>query len=366
MSLETSWLDAPITPPSSAVEDDALARQAQLTKPPGSLTQLENIAVKLAAQQGNRRPRICKPQISVFAADHGITERGVSAFPQAVTAQMIANFVQGGAAISVLAQQISAELEVVNLGTKFELTQADNTTHQGTHHRLHSAIIADATEDFSEQAAMSAKQCQRALKEGAESVERAPQGSNLFIGGEMGIGNTSSACALACVLLGASAQEFCGYGTGIDEQTYKLKVALINKGINRFKDCNDEPALTESQFALGALRELGGFEIAGLCGAYVRAAQLGRSILLDGVISSVAALLACRINPGVKPFLLASHLSAEVAHKSILKALDIEPLIEWNMRLGEGSGAAVCVPLLENACALHNNMATFAQAGVSQ
>lgn len=364
MTLETAWLHTPITPPSTVIEKAALERQAQLTKPPGSLTQLENIAVKLAAQQRNERPQIHRPQISVFAADHGIANKGVSAFPQAVTAQMIANFIGGGAAISVLAQQASADLEVVNLGTQFEFDTITPPTQ--THHRLYNAIIANATEDFSEQAAMNDQQCQRALLEGANSVERAKEGSNLFIGGEMGIANTSSACALASVLLQAPAKEFCGYGTGIDEKTFNYKVTLINKGIQRFDRCNAKQDSSTPSYALNALRELGGFEIAGLCGAYIRAAQLGRSILLDGVISSVAALLACRINPGVKPFLLASHLSAEVAHKAILRALDLEPLIEWSMRLGEGSGAAVCLPLLDNACALHNNMATFSQAGVSQ
>ncbi|WP_299775078.1 nicotinate-nucleotide--dimethylbenzimidazole phosphoribosyltransferase [uncultured Pseudoteredinibacter sp.] len=359
------WFDQDITLPSNDKREEAVQHQLQLTKPAGSLSKLETLAIELAAQQNNNKPTIQAPQITVFAADHGIAQQGVSAFPQSVTAQMVSNFIAGGAAISVLARQFDAQMEVVNLGTCHPIPQ-HTARGQKPAQRLHNAVIAKSTADFSRQAAMSNQQAQQALQEGANALDRAPLECSLFIGGEMGIANTSSAAALAAVLLNKDVSEVCGYGTGISEEARSQKAKLINAGVLRFTEKAKTQNLNERQRALLALEELGGFEIAALCGAYIRAAQMGKSILLDGVISSVAALLACKINPAVMHYLLASHLSAEVAHKPILDSLSLTPLLEWNMRLGEGSGAALCIGLLESACQIHNNMATFAEAGVSQ
>ncbi|WP_299980898.1 nicotinate-nucleotide--dimethylbenzimidazole phosphoribosyltransferase [uncultured Pseudoteredinibacter sp.] len=359
------WFDQNIPLPSNDSREKAAQHQSQLTKPAGSLSKLESLAIELAAQQNSNKPTIRAPQITVFAADHGIAQRGVSAFPQSVTAQMVSNFIAGGAAISVLAKQFDAQLEVVNLGTCYPIPQC-LSSNQEPLQGLHNAIIAKSTADFSRQAAMSSEQAQQALQEGANALERAPLECTLFIGGEMGIANTSSAAALAAALLNKEIDEVCGYGTGISEDAKSQKASLINAGVQRFTEKAKSLDLTERQRALLALEELGGFEIAGLCGAYLRAAQMGKSILLDGVISSVAALLACKINPAVTHYLLASHLSAEIAHKTILESLNLTPLLEWGMRLGEGSGAALCIGLLDSACQIHNNMATFAEAGVSQ
>ncbi|MCV6621934.1 MAG: nicotinate-nucleotide--dimethylbenzimidazole phosphoribosyltransferase [Cellvibrionaceae bacterium] len=359
------WFDQDIAPPSNDKRIKAEQHQSQLTKPAGSLSKLEALAIELAAQQNTNTPTIRAPQITVFAADHGIAEQGVSAFPQSVTAQMVSNFIAGGAAISVLAKQFDAQLEVVNLGTCYPIPQQMGSEQESSQ-RLHNAVIASSTADFSNQAAMSSEQAQQAMQEGANALDRASLECTLFIGGEMGIANTSSAAALAAVLLNKDVSEVCGYGTGISEDAKSHKAKLINAGVQRFTEKAKSQSLNDRQQALLALEELGGFEIAALCGAYIRAAQLGKSILLDGVISSVAALLACKINPAVMQYLLASHLSAEVAHKSILDSLSLTPLLEWNMRLGEGSGAALCIGLLESACQIHNNMATFAEAGVSQ
>jgi nicotinate-nucleotide--dimethylbenzimidazole phosphoribosyltransferase len=320
-----------------------------LTKPPGSLGRLEQLAQQLAAMQGSERPALEHIHITVFAADHGVAAEGVSAFPQAVTVAMIANFANGGAAISVLAQELGAALEVVDVGA-VELSAS--LPH------VISRRIGAGTANFCEAPAMDEAQLADALKAGREAVERAvSSGAQLFIGGEMGIANTTAASAIASALLGKRASELAGPGTGLDADGVSHKAQVIERALRRHRAALTDP--------LAALRHLGGFEIAALCGAYLSAAQRGLPVLVDGFISSVAALVAIRLNPGIAPWLMLSHASAEHGHTAVVAAIGKQPLLDLKMRLGEGSGAAVTVPLLRLACALHNKMATFAEAGVA-
>jgi len=342
------WLTDPCPASDTTTEAAARMHQAALTKPPGSLGALEAVAIRLAALQRNERPSLDRVWISVFAADHGVAAEGVSAFPQSVTGEMVRNFAGGGAAISVLARAIGATLDVVNLGT---------VNDPGDIRGVRRMVIAAQTANFCEQAAMSVEQLQAALYAGAASVRAARNaGAQLFIGGEMGIANTTAATALACALLRRSPGELAGAGTGLDENGIARKVTVIGRALALH-------AGTKSAREL--LRCLGGFEIAALCGAYIAAAQTGLPVLIDGFISTAAALAAVRINPGVRDWLLFAHTSHEHGHASLLRALHAEPLLELDMRLGEASGAAVAVPLLRLACAMHNEMATFEQAGVS-
>lgn len=347
--MNTDWLAQPCAALNEASRAAALARQEQLTKPPGSLGKLEAIAVQLSALQGTERPQMERVHISIFAADHGVAAEGVSAFPQAVTAEMVKNFARGGAAISVLAKQVNATLEVVNLGTVFPVEPLA---------KVRDEHIAAGTANFAQGPAMTGEQLAQALQAGQAAALRAKQdGAQLFIGGEMGIANTTSASAIACALLQESPQLLAGPGTGLDGKGVERKAAVIRRALELHQANLAQP--------LDVLRHLGGFEIAALAGAYLAAAQNGMAVLVDGFISSVAALAAVRIQPDVRNWLLFAHTSAEPGHRRVLAALDAEPLLQLGMRLGEGSGAATAVPLLQLACALHNNMATFAEAGVS-
>jgi len=343
------WLETPAHPIDQAILAAAQARQGQLTKPPGSLGYLEQIAVRLAAMQGTQQPDLSRVRITVFAADHGIADEGVSAFPQAVTGQMIANFAHGGAAISVLARNLGARLEVVDVGSK-----TDSAALPGV-------IVNKAgkgTANFRRQPAMSEAQLTAALQAGRDAVARAlKDDAQLFIGGEMGIANTSAATAVACALLGKSALEIAGPGTGLDAAGVVRKAKVIDDALALHR-----PALTSP---LAILRHVGGFEIAALAGAYIASAQSGLPVLVDGFIASSAALLALRIRPDVADWLFFGHASAEPGYVHLMQALNARPLLNLDLRLGEGSGAAVALPILRLAAALHGQMATFAEAGVA-
>ena len=357
--MNTDWLAQPCAVLNETSRTAALARQEQLTKPPGSLGKLEAIAVQLSALQGTEKPKMERVHISIFAADHGVAAEGVSAFPQAVTAEMVKNFARGGAAISVLAQQVNATLEVVNLGTVFPVEPLA---------KVRDEHIAAGTANFAQGPAMTEEQLAQALQAGQAAALRAKQdGAQLFIGGEMGIANTTSASAIACALLQESPQLLAGPGTGLDGKGVERKAAVIQRALDLhgFLPSPAGGRGVGGEGVLDVLRRLGGFEIAALAGAYLAAAQNGLPVLVDGFISSVAALAAVRIQPDVRDWLLFAHASAEPGHRRVLAALDAEPLLQLGMRLGEGSGAATAVPLLQLACALHNNMATFAEAGVS-
>lgn len=342
------WLNAPCRVPDAGVIEAALARQSQLTKPRGALGMLETVAVRLAGLQGREQPCVDRVHISIFAADHGVAEEGVSAFPQAVTAQMVQNFLAGGAAINVLAQALGATLEVVDVGVKTPLS----------HPQLVSQRAGNGTANSTQTAAMSQTQLEQALQAGADALERAYAAqADLFIGGEMGIANTTAATALYCALLDVPIDEATGAGTGLDAMGMAHKVTVIRRVLNQHRSHFHDP--------LETLRCVGGFEIAALTGAYLRAAQWGVPVLVDGFISTAAALVAVRFRPEVAAWLLLSHQSAEQGHALALAAFVEPPLLALDMRLGEGSGAAVAVPLLRFACALHNQMATFAEAAVA-
>ncbi len=345
--MENNWFSQPCAALNETARAEALTRQGQLTKPPGALGQLETITVQLSAMLGTARPQLERVQICIFAADHGIAAEGVSAFPQAVTGEMVKNFARGGAAISVLAKTLGTSLEVVNLGT---------VNDPGEWPGVVRAVIAPKTANFAVEPAMTETQLAAALQAGRESVLRAAS-VHLFIGGEMGIANTTSASAIACALLKEEPQLLAGPGTGLDSHGVSHKIEVIVRALALHN-------LPETE-SLEILRCLGGFEIAALSGAYITGAQHGIPVLVDGFISTVAALLAVRINSDVRNWLLFSHTSAEPGHQRVLAALDAQPLLQLGMRLGEGSGAAVAVPLLRLACALHNGMATFAEAAVS-
>ncbi len=343
----SSWIFGPIKALDLSAREAAVERQQQLTKPLGALGRLEELAIDLAAMQG-RVPTISAPFICIFAADHGIAATGVSAFPQEVTGQMVANFASGGAAISVLAKTLLAPFEIVNLGT------VGKTDFPG----VQNSFIAAGTANMLETDAMTREQCAQALKAGQTSLLHAKShGCELFIGGDMGIGNTTSATVLAAAISGESVTELTGPGTGLDDSGVARKIQIIEKVMAKHVESDLDP--------LTLLARVGGFEIAALVGSYISAAQQGISILVDGFICTAAAMVAVAIAPESRNWMIFSHGSAEPGHQLMLKHLQAKPLLDLQMRLGEGSGAAICVPLLQMACKLHEQMATFAEAAVA-
>ncbi len=348
--MNADWLSMPCASLNENARREAEHRQTQLTKPPGALGRLESLAIQLAAMQGSSRPTLDRVHIAVFAGDHGVVAEGVSAFPQAVTTEMVRNFARGGAAINVLARQVGATLEVTNLGTAVDAGPLDNVFNLN---------LGPGTANFAKEAAMSSTQLMRALHAGRQGAERAKlAGVQLFIGGEMGIGNTTAAAAIACALLDAPATLLAGPGTGLDARGVDRKATVIREALTLHGDHGGDP--------MEVLRRFGGFEIAALIGAYLACAKMGIPVLIDGFITTAAALVATRISPRCDEWFFYSHASAEPGHAHMLAALGARPLLDLGMRLGEGSGAAMAVPILRLACALHNEMATFAEAGVSE
>lgn len=334
---------------STAHRDAALARQAQLTKPAGSLGRLEQLAADLAGLQQTERPRATRVPIIIFAGDHGIVAQGVSAYPQEVTIAMMSNFASGGAAISVLARELGSKLEVIDAGTLAQSPLPGIVTDKPR----------NGSRDFSKEAALNPTEVTFALECGRRALLRAArEAPDLLILGEMGIGNTTTSAAIAAALLGIDAEQIAGSGTGVDASGRAHKVRVIDEALAHHGLAGADVSAEE------VLCAVGGLEIVAICGAIIAAAQHRVPVLVDGFIVSVAALAAARLNPSCRPFLLASHRSAEQGHRLVLEALNIQPLIELDLRLGEGSGAAIALPLLRLACALHNNMATFAQANV--
>ncbi len=348
--MSMDWINDPLASLNEAAQAEGLDRQGQLTKPPGSLGDLEAMAVRLCAMQGVVKPSVHNAQIVVFAGDHGITEEGVSAFPQVVTGEMIKNFSAGGAAITALAGQQGADFEVVNVGIVVELPAMD---------KVIDATVMPGTANFAKQAAMTTDQLAAALQAGKAAAERAhAKGAELFIGGDMGIGNTSSATALSAWVLHDDANNHVGPGTGLDAEGVSHKGKVIAAALATHADAMTTP--------VEALRHVGGLEISALVGAYIRCAQLGITVLVDGFITTSAALIAAQIQPNLGDWLFFSHASAEPGHQAMVNALQAKPILDLGMRLGEGSGAGVALSILKSACATHNNMATFAEAAVSE
>jgi nicotinate-nucleotide--dimethylbenzimidazole phosphoribosyltransferase len=327
----------------------ARLRQGELTKPAGSLGRLETLAIELAGLQHTGRPRATRAPIIIFAGDHGIAVQGVSAYPQEVTIAMMSNFAAGGAAISVLARELGSPLEVVDAGSVAEASIAGVVTDKPRR----------GSRDFSKEAALDAAEVAFALECGRRAVARAATSEpDILILGEMGIGNTTSAAAMAAALLKTSAEAMTGAGTGLDASGRARKARVIDAALARHglaaADVSPERILCA----------VGGLEIAAISGAVIAAAQRRIPILADGYIAWVAALAAARLNPSCRPYLIFSHRSAEQGHRLVLEALEARPLLDLDLRLGEASGAALALPLLRLACALHNQMATFAEAAV--
>ncbi|EMB5849287.1 nicotinate-nucleotide--dimethylbenzimidazole phosphoribosyltransferase [Acinetobacter baumannii] len=343
------WLES-VQQPNLDAKQQAEQHQLQLTKPTGALGDLEQIAITLASLQSNAHPQVSHPWITIFAGDHGVVEENISAYPQAVTRQMLQNFTTGGAAISVIAKYHQAHLQVIDCGTAGEAYEYAGVERH---------CIRAGTANFAKQAAMNADECRAALELGKNSVDTAKaNGADIYIAGEMGIGNTCSASALACLLLNDTTEQLTGVGTGIGADQLRHKIEVIEKAI----ELHHKHVIGD---VFKTLCAVGGLEIAAIVGAYIRCAQVGLPIIVDGFISTVAALCAVRMNPQVRDWMLFGHQSAEYGHRRILQELNAEPILNMNLRLGEGSGAGTALALVKMACALHNQMATFAQAAVS-
>ena len=304
-------------------------RNGQLTKPPGALGRLEDLAIWYGSWRGTGRPVMERPQVIVFAGNHGVTARGVSAFPAEVTVQMVGNFRAGGAAINQLSKLFGAQMDV------------------------HALDLDHPTADFTTAPAMTEDEVVAALGTGWDAVNPT---CDLLVVGEMGIGNTTSAAALAAALFGGSARDWTGRGTGIDDAGLALKTQVVVDGLTLHAGVTDDP--------LQALRCLGGRELAAMTGAIARARELRIPVILDGFICTAAAAVLERCAPGALDHTVAGHVSAEGAHRALLAHLGKAPLLDLGLRLGEGSGAALAIGVLKGALACHSGMSTFAEAGV--
>ena len=328
----------------------ARARQDTLTKPPGSLGRLEELSIKLAGIQGEPVPQIRHKAIITMAGDHGVVAEGIGNWPQSVTAQMVYNFLSGGAGINVLARQTGVRLIVVDIGVAAELE---------TDARLLSRKIAPGTRNMAVGAAMSGEQAVRALETGIEIVtDEVAKGLNIVGTGDMGIGNTTASSAISAVMMGKPAAEVTGRGTGIDDKQLAHKIAVIERALAANHPDPGRP--------LEVLAKVGGFEIGGLVGVMLAAAAHRIPVVIDGFISGAAALIASALSPALKDFLIAAHVSAEVGHPLLLEHLGLKPLLDLGMRLGEGTGAALGIFLAEAAARVLAEMSTFAEAGVSE
>ncbi len=337
-----------VIPPLKSTLSAALqAKIDQKTKPLGSLGQLESLALQIGRCQNSLTPSLAKPCIVIFAGDHGIVEAGVSAYPQTVTAQMVANFLAGGAAISVFARQHDIDLLIVDAGVNADLA---------SHPQLIDAKIGKATQNCLTHPAMSAEECAKAVQAGADLVLRQHQsGCNCIGFGEMGIGNSSSAALLMHRLTGLSLVRCVGRGTGLNDGQLQHKVTVLQRALNLHKGAT-EP--------LDVLATFGGFEVAMMVGAYLKAAELGMLILVDGFIAGTALLVAHKLHPHVLDYCVFSHISSEQGHQALLHQFNAKPLLNLALRLGEGSGIALAYPLVQSAVVFLNEMATFAEAGV--
>lgn len=337
-----------IQPSDKAAEAAAIAHLDQLTKPPGSLGKLEALAVKLAGITGRTIASFPKRAVIVMAGDHGVCEEGVSAFPSEVTSQMVMNFLNGGAAVNVLARQANAEVFCVDVGVSAELS------HPG----LLSKKVRYGTANMFKEPAMSREEAEAAILAGVEVVQEAlSRGVRLFVTGEMGIGNTTASAAMLSGLTGISTLETVGRGTGIDDERLRRKIITVAGALECNKPNSSDP--------LDVLAKVGGLEIAGLTGVILAAAANRSPVIIDGFISSVAALAAIRLAPHAAHYMIASHVSQEPGHIHVLKELELEPMLHLDMRLGEGTGGVLAIHLVDAACNVMAEMATFASAGIS-
>jgi nicotinate-nucleotide--dimethylbenzimidazole phosphoribosyltransferase len=348
MSLEETLRQ--IRPVERSSEPIAQRRLDSLTKPQGSLGKLEDLARRVAVIQGKVPPRLGRKLIFIFAADHGITDEGVSAYPKDVTAQMTYNFLHGGAAINVMARHHGVDTEVVDVGIDFNFPDL-----AGLHHYK----VRRGTANFARGPALTRVEALQSIELGIRLTRKAAAKGLFLIGaGDMGIGNTSSAAAILCALTGVAAAAATGRGTGINDATLARKISAIEKGLELNRPNPNDP--------LDVLAKVGGLEIGAITGMILAAASCRIPLVLDGFISGAAALLAQRFCPLVVDVLFASHLSAEPAHRLILEELRLGPVLDLRMRLGEGTGACLLMGLIETAVRVMGEMATFASAGVKE
>ncbi|WP_240374294.1 nicotinate-nucleotide--dimethylbenzimidazole phosphoribosyltransferase [Bacillus piscicola] len=342
MMLQEEW-NLQIPQWNKETEEKTAAYIDALTKPPGSLGRLEKIAAKLAGMTGDAFPEVDPAGILVFAADHGIVEEGVSAFPQEITAKMAQNFLHGGAAINVFAKQIGAHFQLIDIG------MAENLHASG----IISRKINNGTANFLKENAMTKEEAVAAIQAGKDAAETMihSKGIKCLILGEMGIGNTSASSAVTAALSGKSIREVTGPGTGLSKERLHEKQRILEQALeNRNVDSNDP---------IDVLTKVGGFEIAGMAGAMLAAAAARVPVLVDGFISSTAALTAQALAPRAADYMFIGHRSAEPGHTAAIDMLAKEPLLDLEMRLGEGTGAALAFPILQAACAMVREMATF-------
>jgi len=328
----------------------AQARQDTLTKPLGSLGRLEELSIQLAGITGNPQPRIDRKVIITMAGDHGVVVEGVSAYPQEVTPQMVYNFLRGGAGINVLARHVGATVRVVDVGVAAELEP---------HPDLISRKVARGTRNMAIGPAMTREEAQMAIELGIEVLEAEVAGGLDVVGtGDMGIGNTTPSSAITAVFTGCSVEVLTGRGTGLNDDQLRRKVEVIRQALEV-----NQPHPTD---ALGVLASVGGLEIGGLAGVILGAAANRVPVVIDGFISGAAALVACGISPQARDYLIPAHRSVEIGHRAVYDHLRLKPLLDMNMRLGEGTGAALAISIVEAAAKILSEMATFAEAGVSE
>lgn len=337
---------------STRLDEEIQSKINSKTKPLGALGILENIAYQIARIQQTLQPRLNQPTVAIFAGDHGIAKTGlVSPYPQEVTFQMVKNFLNGGAAINVLARQNGLKVKVIDAGVNYEF---------GNTAGLIDAKIAYGTANYLMDSAMTYQQCETALTKGSEIVKDIQEaGSNIIGFGEMGIGNTSSAALLMSVACQLPIRQCVGKGSGVDAKQLVRKINILEQVALKHKDLNlEDPVAILSTF--------GGFEIAQMCGGMLQAAALGMIILVDGFISSAALMMAQMLNKKVLDYCLFTHHSNEQGHGEMLAALGVRPLLNLQMRLGEGTGCAVAYPIIQAACTFFNDMASFQEAAISQ
>jgi nicotinate-nucleotide--dimethylbenzimidazole phosphoribosyltransferase len=336
---------------------EATRRLAQLTKPPGSLGRLEELVITLAGITGNPDAHVGRRSIVIMAADHGVTRHGVSAYPSAVTPQMVANFVAGGAAINVLAAAVGAVLTVVDIGVGLPIPRARRDRRRGG--RLLRMRISDGTADMTAGPAMRDTEARRAISAGFQVVDQIVRRDGLDVLGigEMGIGNTTAASAVVAALTGLPVDQVTGRGTGLDDAAFANKILIIERALAVNHPDRADP--------IGVVAAVGGLELAGLVGLILGAAARRIPVVLDGFITGAAALAAAVIQPAIAPRLIASHRSPEPGHRIVLDRLGLEPYLDLGLRLGEGTGAALLIGLLDAACRIRDEMATFASAGVA-
>ncbi|MBY0219268.1 nicotinate-nucleotide--dimethylbenzimidazole phosphoribosyltransferase [Paenibacillus illinoisensis] len=337
-----------IVGPNEEVAAEASAHVDSLTKPPGSLGKLEQLVIRLAGITGEARPCLDRRAVIVMAADHGVVAEGISAFPAEVTPQMVHNFLAGGAAVNVLARHAGADVICVDIGVNADLEHPD----------LVSRKVRKGTANMAQGAAMSRDEAIQAILAGAEVVAtQVAKGTQLFVTGEMGIGNTTASAAVMCALTGTAPTSAVGRGTGMDDAGLQRKAAVVSRALSvNAPDADD---------ALDVLGKVGGLEIAGLTGVILAAAAHGCPVVVDGFISTAAALIARQLAPVSVEYMIASHTSHESGHAALLRELGLKPMLDLDMRLGEGTGGVLSLHLIDAACRILNEMATFASAGVS-